>query len=93
VESLYGSLQSQLGPLSSSGGNGAKVQALQAKGATVLATCWAKVIDETTALLSARQTTFLAEHADAIATLQRQVNAQVTSIARQEGIKLTLVAS
>jgi len=48
VISLYARLQSKLGPISSSSANSTKVQALQAKGASVLAACWAKVIDETT---------------------------------------------
>lgn len=93
VMSLYGRLQQQLGPLSSSSTGSAKVQALQAKGANVLATCWAKVIDETTALLSARQTVFLAQYASEVAALESQVNGQVTSLERQYGLKLTLSGS
>ncbi len=92
VQSLYGRLQSQVGPISSSGSTSAKVQALQAKGATVLAACWAKVIDETTALLSDRRATFLAQNASAVAALQSQVNGQIASLERQYGVKLTLVA-
>jgi hypothetical protein len=91
VMSLYASLQDQVGPISSAGAESAKVQALQAKGARVLAACWTRVIDETTVLLSARQATYLAQNASAVAALERQVDGQVASLARQYGIKLTLV--
>jgi hypothetical protein len=93
VISLYARLQGQLGPISSSSANSAKVQALQAKGASVLAACWAKVIDETTALLSGRRAAYLAQNASALAALESQVDAQVTSLERRYGIKLTLVGS
>lgn len=93
VLSLYGRLQSQVGPISASGQNSAKVQALQAKGASVLATCWAKVINETTALLNGRRPAYLAQNATALAALQSQVNSQVTTIERRYGIKLTLEGS
>jgi hypothetical protein len=93
VMSVYARLQGQLGPISSSSANSAKVQALQAKGASVLATCWARVIDETTALLSGRRTTYLTQNASALAALQSQVDGQVTALERQYGIKLALVGS
>jgi hypothetical protein len=93
VMSLYGRLQGQLGPISSSNTNSAKVQAVQAKGATVLGACWAKVIGETTALLSARRATYLTQNASALAALQSQVDGQVTSLERRYGIKLALVGS
>jgi hypothetical protein len=93
VTSLYGRLQSQIGPISPSSANSAKVQALQAKGAHVLVTCWSKVIDETTALLSARRPAYLAENANAIAAVENQINQQVISLGRQYGLKLTLVGS
>jgi hypothetical protein len=67
------------------------VQAVQAKGASVLAACWTKVINETTALLSSRRATWLAQNANALAALQSQVNAQITAVERQYGIKLALV--
>jgi hypothetical protein len=93
VMSLYGRLQGQIGGLSSSSADSAKVQAVQAKGASVLATCWAKVIDETTALLSARRDPYLAQNANALSALQNQVDGQVTSLERRYGIKLALGAS
>jgi len=57
----------------------------------VLAACWAKVIDETTALLSARRAAYLTQNASAIAALESQVDRQVTSVGRRYGIKLALV--
>ena len=93
VMSLYARLQQQLGPISSSSANSAKVQQLQAKGASVLAACWAKVINETTALLSGRRAAYLAQNASAVSALQSQVDGQVTSLERRYGIKLTLVGS
>jgi predicted transcriptional regulator with HTH domain len=69
------------------------VQALQAKGATVLAACWTKVINETTALLSARRATYLAQNASAVTALQSQINGQVAGLQRRYGIKLSLVGS
>ena len=93
VQSLYGRLQGKVGPLSSSNANSAKVQALQAKGASVLAACWSKVIDTTTALLNDRRTTYLAQNATAVAALQSQINGQVASLERRYGIKLALVGS
>jgi hypothetical protein len=91
--SLYGRLQGQIGPLSSSSADSAKVQAVQAKGARVLAACWAKVINQTTALLSGRRTAFLAQNASALSSLESQVNSQVTALERQYGIKLALGGS
>ena len=91
VMSLYARLQGQLGPISSSSADSAKVQAVQAKGASVLAACWAKVINETTALLSGRRAAYLAQNANAIAALESQVDGQVTSLERRYGIKLALV--
>ena len=41
------------------------MQQLQAKGASVLAACWTKVINETTALLSGRRAAYLAQNANA----------------------------
>jgi hypothetical protein len=93
VTSLYGRLQGQLGPISSSSANSAKVAAVQAKGASVLAKCWTPVIDETTALLSSRRTTFLAQNANALTALQSQINGQVALLERQYQIKLALVGS
>lgn len=93
VQSLYGRLQGQLGPISPSSTNSAKVQALQAKGASVLAACWAKVIDRTTGLLSARRAAYLTQNASAVAALQSQVNRQVISLERRYGIKLALVGT
>lgn len=93
VQSLYGELQGRIGPISSSGANSAKVQAVQAKGAAVLAACWTKVIDETTALLSSRREAYLAENANAMSGLEKQVDGQVTSVERQYGIKPALVGS
>lgn len=93
VMSLYARLQGQLGPISSSNANSAKVRALQAKGASVLAACWAKVIDQTTALLSGRRAAYLTQNASALAALESQVNGQVTSLERRYGIKLALVGS
>jgi hypothetical protein len=93
VMSLYGRLQGQLGPISSSNANSAKVQALQAKGARVLAVCWAKVINETTALLSGHRAVYLAQNANALSALESQVDGQVTSLERRYGIKLALVGS
>jgi tartrate dehydratase beta subunit/fumarate hydratase class I family protein len=91
--SLYGRLQGQLGPVSSSSADSAKVQAVQAKGASVLVGCWAKVINETTALLSGRRAAYLAQNGSALAALQSQVDGQVTSLQRRYGIKLALVRS
>ena len=93
VQSLYGELQGRIGPISSSSTNSAKVQAVQAKGATVLAACWTKVIDETTALLSSRRVAYLALNANALSGLEKQVDGQVTSVERQYGIKPALVGS
>ncbi|MGH2896529.1 MAG: hypothetical protein ACRDPM_25110 [Solirubrobacteraceae bacterium] len=93
VQSLYGRLQGKVGPISSSSADSAKVQALQAKGASVLAACWARVINETTALLSGRRAAYLAQNESALAALQRQVNGQVSSLERRYGIKLALVGS
>jgi hypothetical protein len=90
VMSLYARLQGQVGPISSSSTDSAKVEALQAKGASVLAACWAKVIDETTALLNGRRAPYLAQNASAVAALESQVDGQVTTLERQYGIKLTL---
>ncbi|HJS93957.1 MAG TPA: hypothetical protein VJ741_06815 [Solirubrobacteraceae bacterium] len=93
VMSLYGRLQGQIGPLSSSSADSAKVQAVQAKGARVLAACWAKVINETTALLNGRRAAFLAQNANALSALESQVNTQVASLERQYGIKLAVGVS
>jgi hypothetical protein len=93
VQSLYGELQGRIGPIPSSNANSAKVQAVQAKGAAVLAACWTKVIDETTALLSSRRETYLAENANAMSGLEKQVDGQVTSVEREYGIKPALVGS
>lgn len=93
VMSLYGRLQGQIGPPSSSSTDSAKVLAVQAKGASVLATCWAKVIDETTALLSGRRATYLAQNASALAAMEHQVDGQVAALERQYGIKLALGGS
>jgi hypothetical protein len=93
VTSLYGRLQNQIAQIPPSSANSAKVQAVQAKGASVLATCWSRVIDETTALLSARRAAFLAQNANAIAALQRQIDGQVVALGHRYGIGLTLVAS
>lgn len=90
VMSLYGRLQSEVGPISSSAANSDKVQALQAKGASVLVTCWSKVIDETTTLLSGRRTAYLAQNANALSAIQTQVDGQVSSLERRYGIKLVL---
>jgi hypothetical protein len=93
VMSLYARLQGQVGPISSSSADSAKVQALQAKGASVLATCWAKVINETAALLSGRRAAYLAQNASAVAAVESQVDVQVTSLEHRYGIKLALVGS
>jgi hypothetical protein len=93
VMSLYARLQGQLGPISSNNADSAKVQAVQAKGASVLATCWAKAIDETTAELSARRTVYLAQNGSALAALESQVDGLVSSLERRYGIKLALVGS
>lgn len=93
VMSLYGRLQGQLGPIGASSANSAKVQAVQAKGAKVLGACWGKVIDATTAQLSSRRPAYLAQNANALSALESQVNGQITSLARQYGIKPTLVGS
>jgi hypothetical protein len=90
VTSLYGRLQGEIGPISSSSADSAKVQAVQAKGASVLATCWAKVINETTALLSGRRAAYLAQHASALSALETQLDGQVRSLERRFGLKLTL---
>jgi hypothetical protein len=93
VMSLYAQMQGRIGPISSSGADSAKVQAVQAKGASVLAACWAKVINETTALLSGRRATYLSQNASALAALQSQVDAQVTSLEHRYGLKLALGGS
>jgi hypothetical protein len=93
VMSLYARLQGQIGPISSSSADSAEVRAVQAKGARVLATCWAKVIDETTAQLSGRRATYLAQNASALAAMESQVDRQVTSLERRYGIKLVLGGS
>lgn len=93
VMSLYAQLQGRLGPISSSSTDSAKVQAVQAKGASVLGACWAKVINETTALLNGRRAAYLAQNASALAGLESQVDGQVASVERQYGIKLALVGS
>ncbi|MGH2890993.1 MAG: hypothetical protein ACRDL8_18890 [Solirubrobacteraceae bacterium] len=93
VISLYSRLQRQVGPIRSSSTDSAKVQALQAKGARVLAACWTKVIHETTSLLSARRTEYLAQNASAVSALESQVDRQVTSLGRRYGIKLARVGS
>jgi hypothetical protein len=93
VMSLYGRLQGQLGPLSSSSADSAKVQAVQAKGARVLVTCWATVINETTALLNNRRPAYLAQNANALSALETQVNQQVAAVERRYGIKLRLGGS
>jgi hypothetical protein len=93
VMSLYARLQQQLGPPSQSSAYNTKVQQLQAKGARVLAACWTKVINETTALLSGRRAAYLAQNANAVSALQSQVNGQVASVERRYGIKLTLGVS
>ncbi|HTU94886.1 MAG TPA: hypothetical protein VMF14_03530 [Solirubrobacteraceae bacterium] len=93
VQSLYGRLQAKVGPLSSSNANSTKVQALQAKGASVLAACWTKVINTTTDLLTGRRATYLAQNATAVSALQSQINRQVAALQRQYGIKLTVVGS
>jgi hypothetical protein len=90
VMSLYARLQQQLGPPSQSSAYNTKVQQLQAKGARVLATCWAKVINETTALLSDRRAAYLAQNENAVSALQSQVDGQVGSVEHRYGIKLTL---
>lgn len=93
VMSLYGRLQGKLGPISSSGADSAKVLAVQAKGASVLGACWAKVIDETTTLLSGHRAAYLAQNASAVTALESQVDGQVTALGRRYGIKLALVGS
>jgi hypothetical protein len=93
VGSVYGRLQGQLGPISSSSADSTKVRTIQAKGASLLAACWARVINETTALLSNRQAAYLAQNASALGALESQVDGQVTSLERQYGIKLALVGS
>jgi hypothetical protein len=90
VISLYGRLQSQLGPLTQSNADSTKVQELQAKGARVLAVCWSKVINETTTLLTGRRAAYLAQNANAVTALQSQVDGQVSSVERHYGVKLTL---
>ena len=93
VMSLYARLQQQLGPPSQSSAYNTKVQQLQAKGARVLTTCWAKVINETTALLSGRRAAYLNANANAVAGLQSQVDGQVISVERRYGVRLTLGGS
>jgi hypothetical protein len=93
VMSLYAQLQGRLGPISSSSADSARVQAVQAKGASVLGACWANVINETTALLNGRRAAYLAQNASALAGLESQVDGQVASVERQYGIKLALVGS
>lgn len=94
VQSLYGRLQGQIGPISpTSISDSTKVQQVQAKGASVLVTCWAKVINQTTALLSARRATYLTQNASAVSAVEAQVDGQVASLERQYGVKLSLVPS
>jgi hypothetical protein len=93
VMSLYGRLQGQLGPLSSSSADSDKVQAVQAKGARVLVTCWSSEINETTALLNNRRPAYLAQNANALSALETQVNQQVAAVERRYGIKLSLGGS
>lgn len=93
VMSLYGRLQGQLGPVGPSSTDSAKVQAVQAKGARILVACWAKVINATTALLSGRRATYLAQNENALAALESQVNAQVTALRREYGLKLGLAGA
>lgn len=94
VMSLYGRLQGQVGPISpTSFADSTKVQQLQAKGASVLVACWATVINETTALLSARRVVYLTQNASALSAIESQVDGQVTSLERQYGIKLQLEGS
>lgn len=91
VMSLYGRLQGEIGPLSSSSSDSAQVQAIQAKGANVLAACWARVINETTTLLNGRRASFLAQNASALAAMESRIDGQVTSLERQYGIKLVVL--
>ena len=91
--SLYARFQGRLAPISTSSAGSAKVQAVQAREASVLATCWTKVIDETTAELSARRAVYLAQNASALVALESQVDGQVSSLERRYGIKLALVGS
>jgi hypothetical protein len=93
VMSLYGRMQGQLGPISSSSTDSSKVQAVQAKGARVLATCWTNVINETTVLLGDRRAAYLAQNANALSALETQVNGQVSTLERRYGIKLALGAA
>jgi hypothetical protein len=83
-------MQGQLGPISSSSTDSSKVQAVQAKGARVLATCWTNVINETTVLLGDRRAAYLAQNANALSALETQVNGQVSTLERRYGIKLAL---
>lgn len=69
------------------------MQQVQAKGASVLAMCRAKVIDETTALLSARCAVYLTQNGSAVSALESEVGRQVDSLERRYGIKLSLVVS
>ena len=59
----------------------------------MLGACWARVINETTALLNSRRAAYLAQNASALAGLEGQVDGQVASVERQYGIKLALVGS
>jgi hypothetical protein len=93
VQSLYGRMQGQLGPIGRSNPNSAKVQAVQAKGAKILAACWTSVINETTALLSSRRTAYLTQNASALQGLESQIDQPVTALGRQYGIKPGLVGS
>lgn len=93
VMSLYARLQNQIGPISSSSSDSAQVQAVQAKGAKVLAMCWANVINETTALLNTRRDEYLGQNATALSAMERQVNGQVSSLERRYGIRLQLGGS
>ena len=93
VQGLYGRLQGQLGPIGRATADSAKVQAVQAKGARILAACWTAVINETTALLSSRRAAFLTQNASALQALESQINAQVRSLGQQYGLKPALSGS
>lgn len=93
VQSLYGRLQGQLGPIGRTNADSTKIQAVQAKGAKILGACWTAVINETTAQLSSRRATWLTQNASALQALESQINAQVKSLGRQFGVKPVLGAS
>jgi hypothetical protein len=93
VQSLYGRLQGQLGPIGRASANSAKVQAVQAKGAKILAVCWTGVINETTSLLNSRRAAYLTQNASALQAFESQINAQVKSLGRQYGVKPVLGGS